>query len=501
MFEIIKKALNKKTLQNEEATASIAGVRDFYSSYPSNGLTPIKLARILKESAEGDILAYLELAEEMEEKELQYSTVLSTRKRTVSQLDITVESSGDSPKEQAHVDFIRDFIKRDTLETELFDMLDAIGKGFSVTEIVWETSENQWLPKKLCWVDPRWIEFKQNDLRKPLLKTAEGLQELTPYKYIYTTIKAKSGLDIRGGLARSIAWAYLFKNYSLKDWVSFLEVYGHPFRVGKYGKSATPEDKRKLLQAVYTIGADAAAIIPQEMMIEFLKTETNAGGDAFKVHAEYLDHMISKNVLGQTTTTDAISGGHAVSKEHNDVRMDIAKSDAKQLAAVLNRDLIEPIINLNFGKQKNYPRLIIGSPEPEDVAGLVNSVSKLMPYGFTTSKKQLLSKLGLNPPEDESDVFGSISFQPQAVALNKPLSIVKNDLIDDLGDEELADWQPKIEPLKEKIEDLIRRLILEGKGLEDLKAELVKLEISPDNLVESLAQSSMAARLMGEKND
>ena len=408
MFDKIKSYFNRSLLTQEEASPVIAGVRDYYSSFPSNGLTPVKLARILRDAAEGDVLAYLELAEEMEEKDTQYSTVLSTRKRTVAQLDITVVPSGDGPEEQRQSDFVRDFLKRDTLETELFDMLDAIGKGFSVTEIVWETSENQWLPKKLNWIDPRWFGFVANDLATPCLRTPEGLKELTPFKYIYTTIKAKSGLDIRGGLARAAVWPYLFKNYSAKDWVSFLEVYGHPFRVGKYGKGATDKDKRNLLQAVYTIGADAAAIIPQDMVIEFLKTETSAGSDAFQRHIEYYDQAISKLVLGQTTTTDAISGGHAVSKEHNEVRMDIASSDAKQLSAVLNRDLVRPIIDLNFGRQRRYPQLIIGTPEKEDISALVQNIGVLAPYGLTLSKKQLRSKLGLDAPEDADDVFGQV---------------------------------------------------------------------------------------------
>lgn len=506
MFDKIKSYFNRSLLTQEEASPVIAGVRDYYSSFPSNGLTPVKLARILRDAAEGDVLAYLELAEEMEEKDTQYSTVLSTRKRTVAQLDITVVPSGDGSEEQRQSDFIRDFLKRDTLETELFDMLDAIGKGFSVTEIVWETSENQWLPKKLNWIDPRWFGFVANDLATPCLRTPEGLKELTPFKYIYTTIKAKSGLDIRGGLARAAVWPYLFKNYSAKDWVSFLEVYGHPFRVGKYGKGATDKDKRNLLQAVYTIGADAAAIIPQDMVIEFLKTETSAGSDAFQRHIEYYDQAISKLVLGQTTTTDAISGGHAVSKEHNEVRMDIANSDARQLAAVLNRDLVRPIIDLNFGRQRRYPQLIIGTPEKEDISALVQNIGVLAPYGLTLSKKQLRSKLGLDAPEDADDVFGQImtpaSFErPPAAAFNKQSSPAAADFVDEVADEALQDWEMLEAPLLNKVDGLIEKLIAEGKGLEELKKQLPQVSADPNRLAVSLANNAVYARAAGEKDD
>ena len=36
---------------------------------------------------------------------------------------------------------------------------------------------------------------------------------------------------------------YLFKNYDLKDWVSFAEVYGLPLRLGKYAPGASEADK------------------------------------------------------------------------------------------------------------------------------------------------------------------------------------------------------------------------------------------------------------------
>jgi len=37
---------------------------------------------------------------------------------------------------------------------------------------------------------------------------------------------------------RVCAWMYLFKNYAVKDWIGFPEVYGMPLRVGKYEPGA-----------------------------------------------------------------------------------------------------------------------------------------------------------------------------------------------------------------------------------------------------------------------
>ena len=47
---------------------------------------------------------------------------------------------------------------------------------------------------------------------------------------------------------------------------------------------------------------------------------------------------------------------------------DIERADAKaRLAAILNRDLIRPWIDLEFGPQKAYPRLRIARPDEEDL--------------------------------------------------------------------------------------------------------------------------------------
>jgi phage gp29-like protein len=127
---------------------------------------------------------------------------------------------------------------------------------------------------------------------------------LAPFKFITHITRAKAGLPIRGGLARIAIWCYLFKNYVLKDWVVFAEVYGQPMRLGKYGPGATENDKAALLRAVANIGTDAAAIIPESMAIEFV--ESRGGGqkphEMYQKFCEYLDKLLTIGVLGQELT-------------------------------------------------------------------------------------------------------------------------------------------------------------------------------------------------------
>src|SRR3546814_13929167 len=68
--------------------------------------------------------------------------------------------------------------------SELFDILDAIGKGYSVTEIVWKLGDT-WLPEKLKYRDPRSFEFDQVSGAELLLRGDDGIPtQLHPPKYI-----------------------------------------------------------------------------------------------------------------------------------------------------------------------------------------------------------------------------------------------------------------------------------------------------------------------------
>nr|WP_261948958.1 DUF935 domain-containing protein [Paenibacillus melissococcoides] len=48
---------------------AVAPVWDKYSTYPSNGLTPVRLAQIFREAERATCLRQMELFEEMEEKD------------------------------------------------------------------------------------------------------------------------------------------------------------------------------------------------------------------------------------------------------------------------------------------------------------------------------------------------------------------------------------------------------------------------------------------------
>jgi phage gp29-like protein len=305
------------------------------------------------------------------------------------------------------------------------------------------------MPVRLLWRDPRWFQFDWISGEHLLVRTLNedgqryqvqeelgdshfesrlagnrgtrggnlwnGLQPMTaplePFKFIVHFSKAKSGLPIRGGIARAAGWSYLFKNYGLKDWVTFAEVFGQPLRLGKYGSGATEADKQSLLSAVANIGTDAAAIIPDSMLIEFTEARQTGSAELYERFCEYLDRQVSKAVLGQTLTTELPRGGgsRAAAQVHDGVRRDILTADARRLGATLLRDLVKPLVDLNAGPQRQYPRLDLVLPTDQDDAQFAGVIVELADRGLRIGQKTVLDRLGLPVASPDEAILSPIA--------------------------------------------------------------------------------------------
>lgn len=505
--------VSSKALTTEQAGPSVQAIHRSSAMHPASGLTPPRLARILRDSIDGDPEPYLALAEDMEERNEHYAGVLGTRKRQVAGLEITVQAAGDTAEDVRDADLVREMIERDAFRDELFDVLDAVGKGFSATEILWDTSEGQWRPKAFKWRDPRWFRFDDTDSERLLLRGEHGDEPLKPHGWITHFGKAKSGLPIRGGLARGAAWAFLFKSFSLKDWAIFCEAYGQPLRIGKWGPGATEDDKAILLKAIANIGVDYGAIIPDSMMIEFVEAKLSGSHELYEKRANWLDQQISKLVLGQTGTTDAIAGGHAVGKVHDDVRADIEEADARQLAVCINRDAVRPLVALNFGPRPKYPIVKIGRPDEVDTEKLVSNVAKLVPLGLKVGMATMREMIGVQEPASDEELLSvsakSVKDIPpekqdrpgKAEAFRAGPDPSPPDAIDKAIDTILDDdgWRPLVEPVIDGLEEELAAVetLDEARAIFERRLEVLGVTA----LADTLAKASFASRISGETGE
>jgi phage gp29-like protein len=235
------------------------------------------------------------------------------------------------------------------------------------------------------------------------------------------------------------------------------------------------------------------------MVIEFPEAGGKTGSvDLFERMVEYFDRQTSKAVLGQTATTDAIKGGYAVGRTHDEVRGDIEQSDARQLAATLNRDVVRPYIDLNKGPQKAYPRILIGRSEQTDVTQMSDALAKLVPLGFKVEQSVVRDRLGFPDPEDDAELLVPPAQASPFPALTKALARAKapiRDAVDALAEQADAAAAPAMDKLVGEILHLVETAADLRQVADGLLALYPTLDAS--ELGEAMRQALVAADLSG----
>lgn len=393
----------------DERPLVVASLQDRWSSYPSQGLTPETLAAIFKEADLGNVWRQAELFEEMEEKDTHLFSILQTRRMAVTGLDFKIQPYSEDARDGEIAAFVSEVINDlADFEGNLSDILDAIGKGYSVLELLWDVRQGRNVIRHMEFVHPRRVTW-YNTLT-PRLFTEENRwqgMEIPPFKTIFHLHKMRSGYANRQGVLRTVAWMYLFKNYDIKDWMVFAEIFGMPLRLGKYDSTASKEDKESLFRAVKAIGRDAAAVISKSTEIEFIEAVKDSGRNVFEALAGFCNAEMSKAVLGQTLTTQQDgSGSYSLGRVHNEVRRDLLESDCEMVSKTLRRDMIRPLVGFNFGWEAPLPWFRFHYGEPDGLEREAARIKILVDAGVKTIPANWVhEKFNIPMPEDGAETL------------------------------------------------------------------------------------------------
>ena len=483
------------------------GQRRIWTETIASNLTPTALAGILNEvDRGGDPYDYLLLAEEIEERDLHYRSVMSTRKDEVMELPISVKAASEDERDEMLANAVRmHLLEEDKLQVLLRGLLDALGKGFAAVEIMWEPGviwkPAEYLPRPAHFFKPDYVDGTTLRLRT---STDAWGTVLPDQKFVIHLPQLKAGLPVRGGLARLGVLAYLIKSYTLRDWMQFSEIFGIPWVMAKYGPNATAEDKNTLFKAVSGLGRNGKIMVPESTSLEVLDGADADNHALYQNLASWIDDQVSELVLGQTASTSGTPGRLGGDDEQASVRKTILHSDGKALAATLSNQLIRFFIDLNYGPQERYPRMMIAPLSPEDLSALGDFLAKLLPLGLKVSAKDILRRSGLAAPEDEADTLGGEMSMPSTGPAMPRTGMARRrqtsaDLLDEIAETALEDWQPQI---RQAIAP-VRALARESKDLTEFRDKLLDLldDESPERLLTALAQATFEARGVGDARD
>jgi len=356
---------------------------DSARDYPSAGLTPSRLASLLREADDGSLSSAMQLFEEMEEKDAHLYSVATTRRLALTGLDWHIVSAADVEEvaDRGFADeaaaYVRETLQQiDGVDEVLQHLALAIGRNIAVAEIVWDWDGGRGLqPVDIVPVDFTRVVF--DELSQPRILTDKEPQDgiaLPPNKFIVHTPHNVSGHPQRGGLLRVTAMVYLAKNLALKDWMIFAEVFGMPVRIARYEPNATVEEKRELVRMLESLGSNASGIFSRAVELQLIEANRGNSGPPYSRLIEFLNREMSKAWLGQTLTTDTTgqSGSLAATAVQDSVRRDILADDIRKEARTMRRDLFAPLARLRFGPDVVVPYFQRKPRQPLEATELVH---------------------------------------------------------------------------------------------------------------------------------
>jgi phage gp29-like protein len=194
-------------------------------------------------------------------------------------------------------------------------------------------------------------------------------------------------------LNRLLAVQYLGRTLALKDWDSFLEVYGIP-SVFLVGPPNTPETKEEEYQRIAEqLIADGRGYLPYGSDIKYV----NGGGNAppFKDKIEYLDRQITLVATGGLLTMLTESGsGTLAGNAHAETFMQIARGDALAVSEVLQEHVDAPLLAEFFPGEPVLAYFEFAPPAGDEVSRVIQDAALLAKAGVRMDVEELSEKTG-----------------------------------------------------------------------------------------------------------
>ena len=391
-------------------------------------LTPRQVSEIFAYADQGYLYRLIDLYDEARQKDCHLHSVLSTWEFALALLEVQVIPA--SPKRRdvkiaAWVEgFLQDFgasVDSDRaydLSTLIAHLAGAYGYGHADAEILWQKrgiervpiGAEPIMPRRFCYApDTSLLHFWDACGYMPY--PGINLIKEFPHRFIQFRPRVTGAVPTREGLKSPLIWAALFRNWTIRDWLTLAELAWKPWRIGKYKKAdfASQKDIQALERALQYLVTNGATLLPEtvELQIEFAKGSSSGAGNtnAHKSLADFLAAEMSKAVLGQTMTTD---NGSSLSQAqvHRLVQNDRRNAAARAIAAILQRQLVAVAVHLNFGTDAAVPQIRLAGSDDVDLAALSQAIERLVKLGLPVSVPWIYKLYGMPTPKAGEPVIG-----------------------------------------------------------------------------------------------
>ncbi len=368
------------------------------------GLSLAYISTIFRLSMGGYRQQYVDLLDEMLEKDPHAFSVLSKRVMGVSggRLLVTpAKTEAGSLDEELATEIARvtgDMIAAiPALEERLTELAWALYYAIGGEEIHWVRDGRGWMVDRLSLVHSRRLSYPVPgswDLyvwdqgqaladwgaSTPAARFGGFRIADAPGKFIIHAPQIRGGYPTRNGLGRQIAYWMALKLVASRGAPIYLERFARPWPEATYATETTAEkrvastdDIAKAQAALSAMGAGSlSSWVHPDTITLALRTPDN-GSAAKLTFPEWIalcDGQTSKAVSGSTLGTDVgqTGGNRALGETQRKGELQLYKHDAGMLGSTLKRDLVGAIVRLNFpsAPARLYPQIQVHVGEDVD---------------------------------------------------------------------------------------------------------------------------------------
>jgi|1_EtaG_2_1085319.scaffolds.fasta_scaffold00504_21 SPP1 gp7 family putative phage head morphogenesis protein len=285
-----------------------------------------------------------------------------------------------------------------SFDQSMREMLTNLDYGFSITEPVWKIDDGNVKLKYLKTRAPhsfRIFTDEKGNVDKIEQDGETGVIKINPSKVILFPHQMEFGNWYGKSDLESAYRSWWSKDLIIKFWNIYLEKYGSPTAIGKYGVSATQEDKDQLLKVLKTIQTSTSIIIPEDALVELLEeNKSGASGDGFESAIDKYNMMISRSMgipdllgIGGSETD---GGSFALGKNQFEMFFMIIEDIRKDLTRIINRQIIIPMVDANWA--------IGNAPYPKFAFNPLNAEQR---FEMLKSWVEIVKGAGYKPSDEE----------------------------------------------------------------------------------------------------
>ncbi len=379
--------------------------------------------------------------EKMRKTDATVAATLRALKLPILAAGRTIESSDPN---DGKANEIAEFVRKGLFETleggfhsTLREAMGHLDFGFYYFEKVWEVAEGgevrlKRLAPRLPSAHYLWIQSKNpgepgvTQMLKGSDPTIGTSQPEIPMSKLVLFTHCKEGDNHEGvSVLRSA-----YKHWFMKDTLYRIDGIKHERGAGVLkimlpeGAGASDKADAEELGENFKVGEATYIVVPNKnWSIELMTTGIADQSAALMESVKHHDRMIVLNVLAQFLDLGSAGGGsYSLSRDQSSFFGMALKAIAKDMDNVFNEQVIREMVDLNFGEQEEYPRMVTAEIGDVDFAETSAMLKTLTDAGLLDKSPEVRSwvRKTFNLPEMSAEDFEDQDAEDEANAPPEP---------------------------------------------------------------------------------